>query len=164
MKNQIYITLFLLLSGIINSYSQCENIKTINRPDNTTMKYFNPKQIMETSDFEVGSSIYYNQTTKEYFISFSVVFKTLSPRDITGNLIIQLEGSNDGILLEIDHSDRVRMNERDLSISLIEVDNHSLKLLKKHPIKSLYFSMDNQFYGSTSLKNKTLYIEQLKCL
>ena len=64
MKNYIFI-ITLLINVIGNA--QCD-IKTNNRPDGNTIKYFNPKPVIRQNQFEVGTAIYKNET--KVFILF----------------------------------------------------------------------------------------------
>lgn len=156
-------TLLLALFFSIGLTAQCTDIETNYRPDGNTIKYFNPKSILKQTHYEVGASIYYNQTTKTYFVNIAVLFKTLNQMDISGDLLLQLNNSSEGISLKRVVSDKIQMNGRNVSIAMYEIDKRSYNLLSKYSLKSLYFTMNNKTYGSTVTENNSLFINQLKC-
>lgn len=158
----IFIIIFFL--GITNVYSQCNDVKTNYRPDGNTIKYFNPKPLIKQSQYETGASIYYNQTTKTYFVSITVLFKTLNQMDISGDLVLQLNNSNEGISLKRVLSEKIQMNGHNASVAMYEIDKRSYNLLSTHTLKSLYFTMNNKIYGSMVTENNSLFRSQLKCL
>jgi len=160
MKNLII--LILAFHSIMNLNAQCD-IKTNNRPDGNTIKYFNPKPIIREAGYEVGSSVYYNQTSNKYFINLSVLFLTMTQQDISGDLTIQLENSSNSIVLKISESNKVQMNGRNVTIALFEIDQKSQKLLETKQLKSVFFKMKDKIYGSTIKNNKSLFINQLSC-
>ena len=158
---KLFLIIFFTFS-ITNSFGQCD-FKTNNRPDGNTIKYFNPKPIIRESGYEVGASVYYNETSNKYFINISVLFLTFTQQDISGDLIIQLESTNNSVVLKKIESNKVQMNGRDVTIALFEIDHKSLKLLKTNQLRSVFFNMKSKIYGSSIANNKAIFINQLKC-
>jgi hypothetical protein len=159
MKNYIY--LITLLISILGN-AQCD-IKTNNRPDGNTIKYFNPKAVIRQSNYEVGIAIYKNETTNRYMVSISVLFVDILPINITGDLTIQTNIQN-SIVLKIIKSNKIKMNGRDLTVALFDLDNISKINLNKNSLKSLFFKMNGKVYGSTVTENKLILINELNCL
>jgi hypothetical protein len=156
----IYLLVVILYQAVC--YSQC-NLKTINRPDGNTIKYFNPKPVIRQSQYEVGSAIYKNETTGMYMVNISVLFKTIAPKNIKGKLTIQTTGKR-GIELKLVKSEQVDMNGRKLAVGLYEIDKLSFEELKKYQLKSIFFYIDSKMYGATVTENKNVYMNELKCL
>lgn len=157
------LTFIALLITFLN-YAQCSELKTNNRPDGNTIKYFNPKPLIKLSSYETGASAYYNVTTDKYYISIVILFKTLSQDDVSGNLIIQLKNTNNSISLDLVESNKVKMNGKNVSIAMYELDNKSLELLRKNQLKSIFFNIKSTTHGNTITENNNLFINQLKCL
>lgn len=155
------IGLLLLVANV--AFSQC-NILTNERPDGNVIKYFNPKPILRQSQYELGASLYYNETTNKYFISLTVLLKTLNASKVEGNLSIQLKNTKQSISLNLIQSNIAQMNGRDVVIAMYEVDLKNLNLLKKYYLKSVFFKMNSKIYGSTINENSNLFINQLKCI
>lgn len=154
----------LIIIAFINfNVSAQSDIKTINRPDGNTIKYFNPKPIIIQNQYEVGTAIYKNVTTGKHMINISVLFKTLQAKDITGKLTIQTEGKK-GLVFKLVKSEQLEMNGRKLATALYEIDKISLAELKKHPLKSMFFYLNNKMYGATVTKNKELLVQEIKRL
>lgn len=162
MKKIFLIVLAILTTNYISA--QCSELKTNNRPDGNTIKYFNPKPLIKLSSYETGASVYHNVTTDKYYICIVLLFKTLSQDDVSGNLIIQLKNTNDSISLELVESNKTKMNEKDVSIAMYELDNKSLELLKKNQLKSIFFNIKSTTHGNTITENNNLFVNQLKCL
>lgn len=158
MKNYIFI-ITLLINVIGNA--QCD-IKTNNRPDGNTIKYFNPKPVIRQNQFEVGTAIYKNETSGMYMVNISILFKTLVPKDLTGILTVQTIG-NKGLELKLLRSEQIEMNGRKLVMGLYEIGASTLAQLKKFPIKSIYFFLDKKMYGATITENKNIFINEIKC-
>ena len=159
MKTKLLILLLLLTYNI--NFGQCD-IKTIIRPDGTTIKYFNPKPVIIQEKFELGTAIYKNVTTGKFMINLAVLFKSLPHKPLTGELIIQTT-NNIGISLKLIKSEEVEMNGKKVAIGLYEIDSKSILELKKYPLKSIYFSIDNKKYGQSISKNNNIYIKELNC-
>ena len=156
--------ILLIIIGFIGfNISAQSDIETINRPDGNTIKYFNPKPIIIQSQFEIGTAIYKNVTTGKYMINISVLFKTLQAKDIKGKLTIQTEGKK-GLVLKLIKSEQLEMNGKKLATALYEIDKVSFLELKKHPLKSIFFYLENKLTGSTVTKNKNLIIAEIKSL
>ena len=151
----------LALSGNF-AFSQC-NYNTNERPDGNTIKYFNPKPVIRQVGYEVGSSIYYNATTKKYYINIAILLKTLNCNSVEKNLNIQLKNSTQSISLGLTQFNKTQMNGKDVIIALYELDTKSLNLLKKYSLKTVYFTMQSKIYGSTINENANLFINELKC-
>ncbi|WP_396143646.1 hypothetical protein [Flavobacterium sp.] len=159
MKTKL-LTLFLIFI-YSNIFGQCD-IKTVNRPDGNTIKYFNPKPIIIQEQFEVGTAIYKNVTTGKMMINLTILFKSLPNKPLNGELIIQTTNKI-GITLKLIKSEEVEMNGKKVAIGLYEIDNKSIVELKKYPLKSIYFSIDNKKYGQSISKNNNIYINELNC-
>ena len=154
-------TLFLIICCISFSASAQSSIKTIIKPDGNTIKYFNPKPIIIQNQYEVGTAIYKNVTTGKFMINISVLFKTIPPKEIKGKLTIQTEGKK-GIVLKLVKSEQLEMNGRKLATALYEIDSVSFSELKKYPLKSIFFYLDNKMYGATVNDNRGIYINEIK--
>lgn len=159
MKN-LYIILVLFSQCLSNA--QCD-VKTNYRQDGNVIKYFNPNPIIRENDYEVGTSLYFNESTNRFFINISVLFKSLAPQEATNDLIIQLNGTNKSILLPIVESSLIQMNGRELAVALYEVDEYNLDLISKYSLKHLFFSLNNKLFGALVSENKTLFINQYRC-
>ena len=96
-------------------------------------------------------------------VNISVLFKTISPKNIVGSLTIQTTGQK-GIELKLVKSEQVEMNGRNLSIGLYEIDKSSLEELKKYQLKSMFFYLEGKMFGVTVTENKDIFISELKCL
>lgn len=160
MKKITYLFMLFLVSSF-NSSAQCD-IKTTNRPDGNTIKYFNPKPVIRQNQFEVGTAIYKNETSGMYMVNISILFKTLVPKDLTGILTIQTAG-NKGLELKLLRSEQIEMNGRKLVMGLYEIGGSTFAQLKKIPIKSIYFFLDKKMYGATITENKNIFINEIKC-
>jgi len=159
MKTKL-LTLFLIFI-YSNIFGQCD-VKTVNRPDGNTIKYFNPKPIIIQEQFEVGTAIYKNVTTGKMMINLTILFKSLPNKPLNGELIIQTT-NNIGITLKLIKSEEVEMNGKKVAIGLYEIDKKSIVELKKYSLKSIYFSIDNKKYGQSISKNNNIYINELNC-
>jgi hypothetical protein len=155
--------LFLLIAVFcIEVSAQC-NIKTTVRPDGHTMKYFNPTPIIRLSNYEVGASVYKNINTQKFFLSITVLFKTETPKMITGSLTIQTSGEK-GLVLPLSVSEEVIMNNRKVSVALYEISKENLAELEEKDLKSVFFYLDGKMFGSNLTENKTTISHQIKCL
>lgn len=157
------ISLFLLiqLSTITFAFSQC-NTKTVNRPDGVTMEYFNPKPVIRTDSYEVGAAIYKNKTTGDMTLNLSVLFKTRTPEKLTGNAIIQVD-SEERIELKPVLSRLMKMNGRDVALGLFLITKRDYEILKKYPLKSVYFYLAANLTGNTVTENEIILENQLNC-
>lgn len=159
MKNIFYATALLFC---VIATAQCD-IKINNRPDGNTIKYFNPKPIIRQSNYEVATAIYKNVTAENYMVSISVLFKGLNPMEVNSNLTIQTT-SQKSIVLKFINSNKIKMNGRDVTVALFELDNSSKSNLSLNGLKSLFFKMNGKLYGSTVTENKSILINELNCL
>lgn len=159
MKTKLLTLVLLFIYS--NNFGQCD-IKTVNRPDGNTIKYFNPKPIIIQNQFEVGTAIYKNTTTGKMMINLTILFKTLPNKPLNGDLTIQTS-NNDGITLKLIKSEEVEMNGKKVAIGLYEIDKKSLIILKKYPLKSIYFNINSKKYGQSITKNGDIYINELNC-
>lgn len=159
MKRKLLTLVLLFIYS--NNFGQCD-IKTVNRPDGNTIKYFNPKPIVIQNQFEVGTAIYKNTTTGKMMINLTILFKTLPNKPLNGDLTIQTS-NNDGITLKLIKSEEVEMNGKKVAIGLYEIDKKSLNILKKYPLKSIYFNINSKKYGQSITKNGDIYINELNC-
>lgn len=159
---KIIITIVLIILVITPSFGQC-NFKTVNRPDGNIINYFNPKPIIIQSDYEVGISIYKNITSDELMLSISVLFKSLTPKKLTKNLIIQTTNIK-GIELKPLVSEIMVMNGRNLSVGMYKIEKADFLELKKYPLKSLFFYLEGNLKGSTVTQNSSILKEELSCI
>lgn len=159
MKNY-YIIITLLISML--AIAQCD-IKVNNRPDGNTIKYFNPKPVIRQSNYEVATAIYKNVTADRYMVSISVLFMGINPIDVTSDLTIQTS-SQKSIVLKLINSNKIKMNGRELTVALFDLDNSSKKNLEKNYLKSLFFKMNGKIFGATVTENKSILINELNCL
>lgn len=159
MKN---ILLLIALLIIHLGFSQTE-IKTINQPDGVTMKYFNPTPVAIASSHEAGLSLYKNMNTKQYFLAVVVLFKKESPKELTGNLLIQTTGTK-GLSLVPVFNKIINMNGQNAASSMYLLTNRDINELKINNIKLISFNTDNQPVGLTLTKNKDLVAKQLSKL
>lgn len=156
-----YFFIITLLIGVFG-HAQCD-IKTNHRPDGNTIKYFNPKPIIRQSNYEVGIAINKNETANRYMVGISVLFNGLNPMDIKGDLTIQTT-SQTSIVLKFINSNKIKMNGRDVTVALFDLDNSSKKNLEKNSLKSLFFKMNGKIYGATITENKSILINEINCL
>lgn len=156
------ILIFLTLFSIKSSYAQCD-IKTNNRQDGNVIEYFNPKPVIKEKEYELGTSIYKNQTTGQYLVNIVVLHKNEYSQNVSGDLKIQTN-SNDGVSLKNIETKQVVMNGKRVTIGMFEIDKRSLIILKNNTLKSIFFEMNSKIYGSTITENKSLFMNQLQCL
>lgn len=159
MKN-IFI-FFIIITATVNIQAQC-NSKTVHRDDGVTMEYFAPKPVIRTSEYEVGTSIYKNQTTNDLLINISVLFKTIKPQNLTGDLIIHTT-SDSGIRLKPVINDLIKMNGRDVALGLFLITQRDYQNLKTSKLKGLYFRIEGNLKGDSVTENKDLFNIQLQC-
>lgn len=156
------ITTLLLLLLVIDFYAQCD-IETTTRPEGDTIKYFNPTPVYRSSDFELGISLYKNITTDKFFVSLTVLFKKLAPSNVYGELLIQTSDER-GIRLPLSVSEQVVMKGRKVSVALYEVDNKSLNSISQQAIQKVNFYLNGKLYGANLTENKSVLINQIKCI
>ena len=159
MKKLLILTLLLIFNI---TYSQNE-IKTTNRPDGVTLKYFNPIPVVITNSYEAGLSLYKNINTKQYFLTVTVIFKQQSPTALSGNLLIQTTGTKGLSLSPVWHK-LINMNGFDVATSMYLLTNRDIVELKAKPIKLISFNAYNQPVGLNLTKNKDLVITELSKL
>ncbi|NRT17165.1 hypothetical protein HNP99_003544 [Flavobacterium sp. 28A] len=159
MKKLLFLTL-LLISNV--SFSQNE-IKTVNRPDGVTLKYFNPVPVAIANSHEAGLSLYKNINTKQYFLTVTVLFKQKSPTELSGNLLIQTTGTKGLSLAPVWHK-LIDMNGRNVATSMYVLTNRDITELKTRPIKLISFNAYDQPVGLNLTKNKDLLIKELSKL
>lgn len=159
MKKIFFLALLLICNNI---FSQNE-IKTVNRPDGITMKYFNPVPVVIANSHEAGLSLYKNINTKEYFLTVTVLFKKQSPTELSGNLLIQTNGTEGLSLLPVWHK-LINMNGQNVATSMYILTNKDIDQLKIREIKLISFNSNNQPVGLNLTKNKDLLIIELSKL
>ena len=157
---KITILAFLLIFNI--GFSQ-NVIKTVNRPDGVTIKYFNPTPVVIANSHEAGLSLYKNLNTKEYFLTVTVLFKQQSPTELSGNLLIQTTGDKGLSLLPVWHK-MINMNGRNVATSMYLLTNNNIEELKIRPIKLISFNAYDQPVGLNLTMNKNLLINELSKL
>ena len=157
------ISFFLVIQfmAITYTFAQC-NSKTVHRDDGVTMEYFSPKPVIRTSEYEVGASIYKNRTTNDLLISVSVLFKTIKPQNLTGDLIIHTT-SDSGIRLKPVITDLIKMHGRDVALGLFLITQRDYEILKSSKLKGLYFRLEGNLKGDSVTENKDLFNKQLQC-
>lgn len=159
MKKIFFLALLLICNNI---FSQNE-IKTVNRPDGITMKYFNPVPVVIANSHEAGLSLYKNINTKEYFLTVTVLFKKQSPTELSGNLLIQTNGTEGLSLSPVWHK-LINMNGQNVATSMYILTNKDIDQLKIREIKLISFNSNNQPVGLNLTKNKDLLIIELSKL
>ena len=157
---KIYITILLLLFTMHN-YSQCD-IKTTNRPDGITMKYFTPKPVARAAKHEAGLSLYYNVQEKQYTLTIFVLQKESNSKELEGNLIIQTTNTN-GISLKPYLHKMIEMNGQDVATSIYYLEQSDVDELKKYALKTLAFTIDSQIIGLTVTENPNLLQNEFAC-
>jgi len=157
-------TLLLLIFTTIfyAGYSQCD-IKTNNRPDGSTIKYFTPKPVAKTKSHEAGMSLYYNETTKEYTLSVFLLYKSGAPKELNGNLLIQTT-SNNGLSLKPYTNKLITMNGNEVATSIYLLTQKDIDQLKKYPLKTISVNYGDSMIGLTTTENKSLIINEFLCL
>jgi hypothetical protein len=153
------ITLLTLLVICTSVFSQNE-IKTINRPDGVTMKYFNPVPVVIANSHEAGLSLYKNMNTKQYFLAVTVLFKSESPTELSGNLLVQTTGTK-GLSLEPVFHKLINMNGRQVASSMYLLTNRDINELKINNIKLISFNAYNQPISLNLTKDKDLILKEL---
>lgn len=159
MKKLLFIALLLIFNI---TYSQ-NDIKTVNRPDGVTLKYFNPIPVVIANSYEAGLSLYKNINTKQYFLTVTVLFKQQSPTELSGNLLIQTTGTK-GISLSPVWHKLINMNGQNVATSMYLLTTRDINELKIHPIKLISFNAYGQPVGLNLTKNKDLVITELSKL
>jgi len=162
MKTFSILVIVLNIALVNISTAQC-NTQITHRDDGVTMEYFNPKPVIRTSEYEVGTSIYKNRTTGDLLLNVSVLFKTLKPKNFTGDLIIHTI-SDSGIKLLPVITELMKMNGRDVALGLFLITERDYKILKESKLKGIYFRLDGNLKGDTVMENKELLMSQLTCL
>lgn len=160
MKKQIILIIFIFF-GIVSVFGQC-NFKTTVRPEGDIIKYFNPQPVIRQSEYEVGISIYKNTTTNQWMLNISVLFKSMTPIELTGDAILQTSNVK-GIRLQPLMTEMVVMNGRDLTIGLYEITHQFFDELRNNKLKSLFFYLDGNLMGSTVTENTTILNAQFNC-
>ena len=159
MKKLIFITLFLICNIGFSQY----DIKTVNRPDGVTMKYFNPAPVVIANSHEAGLSLYKNIKTKQYFLTTTVLFKKQSPTKLSGNLLIQTVGTEGLSLSPVWHK-LINMNGQNVATSMYLLTDKDIDQLKINEIKLIIFNAYDQLVGLNLTKNKDLLIIELSKL
>ena len=152
---------FLIISNL-TAFGQYD-IKTVNRPDGVTMKYFNPIPVSIVNNYEAALSLYKNTNDKTYFLSITVLFKTNTPTELNGNLIIQTTGNN-GISLKPVMHKLINMNGRNVASSMYILTNRDIIELKSKLIKLISFYVNDQPIGLNLTKNKDLLIKEFSII
>jgi len=156
-------TLILIILALTNNLNAQCNTKVINRDDGVTMEYFNPKPVIRTSEYEVGTSIYKNRTTGDLLLNVSVLFKTLKPQNFTGDLFIHTT-SDSGIKLAPVITDLMKMNGREVALGLFLITERDYKILNESKLKGIYFRLEGNLKGDTVTENNEILNKQLDCL
>ena len=143
----------------ICAFSQSE-IRTVQRPDGVTLKYFNPLPVAIHSNFEAGLALYKNVTNDFYLVALTVLFKTSKPTELSGDLMIQTTGTK-GILLESVFHKLVDMNGRKVASSMYLLTESDIMELKKSPIKLIAFEINGSPIGLNLTKNKSILVTEM---
>lgn len=160
MKKLILLS-FLIISNL-TVFGQYD-IKTVNRPDGVTMKYFNPMPVAITSSHEAGLSLYKNIKDKSYFLAVTVLFKTKTPTELNGNLMVQTTG-NKGISLKPVMHKLINMNGRNVATSMYLLTPRDIIELKSKLIKLVSFYVNGQPIGLNLTKNKDILVKEFSIL
>lgn len=160
MKKLILLS-FLIISNL-TAFGQY-NIKTVNRPDGVTMKYFNPIPVAITNSHEAGLSLYKNTNNNTYLLAVTVLFKSNTPTELNGNLIIQTNG-NKGISLKPVMHKLINMNGRNVASSMYILTNRDIIELKSKLMKLVSFYIHGQPIGLNLTKNKDMLIKEFSIL
>lgn len=152
---------FLIISNL-TAFGQY-NIKTVNRPDGVTMKYFNPVPVAINNSHEAGLSLYKNINNKTYLLAITVLFKGITPKELDGNLIIQTTG-NKGISLKPVMHKLINMNGRNVASSMYVLTNRDIIELKSKMLKLVSFYVNGQPIGLNLTKNKDVLIKEFSIL
>ncbi len=158
--NKIFTIVLILLSFC--AFGQYD-IKTVNRPDGITMKYFNPIPVAITNSHEAGLALYKNVTNKFYILSITVLFKSDNPTELSGNLLIQTTG-NKGHSLEPVFHKLINMNGRNVASSMYILTERDIIELKSKTIKLISFNANGQPVGLNLTKNKDILITEFSML
>lgn len=150
--------LWLMIISNLTVFGQFE-IKTINRPDGVTMKYFNPIPVAINNSYEAGLSLYKNTNKKSYLLAVTVLFKKNTPTVLDGNLVIQTIGNNGISLKPIMHK-LINMNGRNVASSMYILTNRDIIELKSKLIKLVGFNINGQPVGLNLTKNKDILIKE----
>jgi hypothetical protein len=150
--------LWLMIISNLTVFGQFE-IKTINRPDGVTMKYFNPIPVAINNSYEAGISLYKNTNEKSYLLAVTVLFKKNTPTVLDGNLVIQTIGNN-GISLKPLMHKLINMNGRNVASSMYILTNRDIIELKSKLIKLVGFNINGQPVGLNLTKNKDILIKE----
>lgn len=158
---KIILTISFIILIITPSISQC-SFKTTIRPDGNVIKYFNPQPVIRQSDYEVGISIYKNITTDELMLNISVLFKSMQPKKLTKNAVIQTTNIKGIDLVQL-MTETIVMNGRDVSIGLYKIEKADFEQLKKYRLKSVFFYLEGSLKGSTVTENASILNIELNC-
>jgi hypothetical protein len=159
MKKIIILFTLLLLTKV---HSQCD-IKTTNRPDGVTIKYFTPKPVAIGQKHETGLSLYFNKNTKQYTLTIFVLHKTSNKGKTTGNLILQTT-NNVGISLTPYISKIIDMNGNDVTTTIYYLTKKDITELKTYNLKTIAFTINGEIIGMTVTQNKDLLTKEFNCL
>jgi len=160
MKNNL-ILLFLIFSNL-SLFGQY-NVKTVNRPDGITLKYFNPIPVAITKTHEVGLSIYKSVENSSYLLSVTVLFKSTNPKELKGNLLIQTTG-NKGISLKPVMHKLININGKNVASSMFLLSKRDVQELNLKPLKLVSFYVNSLIVGLTVNKNKDVLIKEFSLL
>lgn len=154
--------LSLLIISNLTAFGQFD-IKTVNRPDGVTMKYFNPMPVAITSSHEAGLSLYKNTKDKSYLLAVTVLFKASTATELNGNLIVQTTG-NKGISLKPVMHKLINMNGRNVATSMYLMTPRDIIELKSKLIKLVSFYVNGHPVGLNLTKNKDILIKEFSIL
>jgi hypothetical protein len=160
MKKSLLVSFLIITS--FTAFAQYD-IKTVNRPDGVTMKYFNPIPVAINNNYEAGLSLYKNTDNNTYLLAITVLFKSNTPIVLNGNLIIQTTG-NKGISLKPVMHKLINMNGKNVASSMYLLTNRDLIELKSKSLKLVSFYVHTQPIGLTITKNKDILIKEFSLL
>lgn len=160
MSKLTFLAIVIILSNNLLS-AQC-NFKIVDRPDGNIIKYFNPQPVIRQSGYEAGISIYKNMTTDVIMLSVSVLFKTMKPKKLTRNAVIETTNIK-GIELKLLMSETMVMNGRDVSMGLYKIEKADFEQLKKYPLKSVFFYLEGNLMGASVTENNSVLKVELGC-
>lgn len=157
--------LSILICLIIASFTALAQyeVKTIQRPDGITLKYFNPIAVASVNNYEAGLSLYKNPDNNKYFAAISVLFKNTVAEELNGNLLIQTTGKN-GISLEAAYNRLVTMNGREVALSMYYLTEREINELKSNPVKLISFNVNDEIIALNLSENRDVLVKEFEIL
>lgn len=144
----------------ISLLAQC-NVKIINRPDGTTVRYLNPNMVGTGTSFEVGLSVSNNGNS--YFINTTVRYFS-TPKKQIGSLKIQLQ-NNSALVLKLYDSQIATTNGNNVSLGVYSTTQQDIQFLRNSQLVRIVFTeSDGTNQIVTASKNSSILMDQINCL